>query len=342
MLRCVLARGLLGKESDVPTELVMCPTCQKFTALKPQFRVQQRSSALLDSITTSSFLSAVWLLQKSGSGGGGVQSFLCQPASRPCGSYHNLVVSYHRRNIILCGTGAQPDTLAAATPAAVDEGSWLIKELGELAVSHLEPQVRNYIMEVLMTLLHTLLTPTVCLQLESFDLAGMADLIKAGKARRIMVMAGECEGEGPTFCTSLGSLSPSPADTSRLVIHKHPSRARPRCLWWAHARTTGAGISVSAGIPDFRSPGTGLYSQLQRYNLPWPEAVFDIRYFRHNPQPFCMLAKVGGVGRPGRRNKAAGGVFAIGGVCQQQGGCAATTGKCRDDSVQVQFRGLSH
>lgn len=53
----------------------------------------------------------------------------------------------------------------------------------------------------------------------------------------------------------------------------------------------GAGISVSAGIPDFRSPDTGLYSQLQRYNLPWPEAVFDIRYFRHDPNPFCTLAK---------------------------------------------------
>ena len=48
----------------------------------------------------------------------------------------------------------------------------------------------------------------------------------------------------------------------------------------------GAGASVSAGIPDFRTPGTGLYSNLQKYNLPYAEAVFDIQYFRHNPAPF--------------------------------------------------------
>jgi NAD-dependent SIR2 family protein deacetylase len=41
---------------------------------------------------------------------------------------------------------------------------------------------------------------------------------------------------------------------------------------------TGAGISVAAGIPDFRTPGTGLYSNLQKYNLPYPEAVFHIEY----------------------------------------------------------------
>ena len=54
----------------------------------------------------------------------------------------------------------------------------------------------------------------------------------------------------------------------------------------------GAGCSVSAGIPDFRTPGTGLYSQVQKYNLPYAEAIFDLHYFNNvDRKPFHRIAK---------------------------------------------------
>eukprot|EP00118_Oscarella_pearsei_P010631 m.66298 g.66298 ORF g.66298 m.66298 type:complete len:384 (+) comp35380_c0_seq4:259-1410(+) len=53
----------------------------------------------------------------------------------------------------------------------------------------------------------------------------------------------------------------------------------------------GAGISTPSGIPDFRTPGTGLYDNLKKYRIPYPTAIFDIDYFHVNPRPFFCLAK---------------------------------------------------
>lgn len=84
----------------------------------------------------------------------------------------------------------------------------------------------------------------------------------------------------------------------------------------------GAGVSCSAGIPDvswilyrrnngctnqclvdsswaffhfecdqFRTPGSGLYDNLHKYSLPYPEAIFDVNFYRQNPMPFVTLSK---------------------------------------------------
>jgi NAD-dependent SIR2 family protein deacetylase len=54
----------------------------------------------------------------------------------------------------------------------------------------------------------------------------------------------------------------------------------------------GAGISVSCGIPDFRSKGSGLYSTLDTdgLGLSCPEDLFDWDFFQEDPAPFFKFA----------------------------------------------------
>ncbi|CAO3574012.1 unnamed protein product [Mortierella alpina] len=53
---------------------------------------------------------------------------------------------------------------------------------------------------------------------------------------------------------------------------------------------TGAGVSVSCGIPDFRSPN-GIYSRLSEFKLQEPQQMFDLDFFCDRPEIFYSFAR---------------------------------------------------
>lgn len=104
--------------------------------------------------------------------------------------------------------------------------------------------------------------------LETADIAGVAKYIAEGRAKNIIVMRFAAQHS-----------------RQRKIKKGRNSHRKARA-------NSGAGISVSAGIPDFRTPGTGLYDNVQKYNFDDPQDLFTLSVFRENPRPFYEVAKV--------------------------------------------------
>jgi len=118
----------------------------------------------------------------------------------------------------------------------------------------------------------------------------IAALLSSDKYTNIVVLTGEAATH---YFRSVHTFFSFVSDATHIIDVRSlthvfsDSRFRSNCN---RLPPPGAGVSCNAGIPDFRSPGTGLYDNLQKYDLPFPEAVFDLGFYGRNPDPFVHLA----------------------------------------------------
>eukprot|EP01039_Chlorochromonas_danica_P008613 gene8613-9492_t len=101
-----------------------------------------------------------------------------------------------------------------------------------------------------------------------------------------------CSNNPPTSSSSSSSSTLAPKNQIDHCFSRDDLIQGLRKRQFRHVSfMVGAGVSVAAGIPDFRSPQSGLYAQVKQMGLPCPEDIFSIDYLVDDPQPFFTLAK---------------------------------------------------
>lgn len=140
--------------------------------------------------------------------------------------------------------------------------------------------------------------------LDSSDQPSSTDKRPVGRPRRINEVPNKPPKISSSSCSTSISVS-NKSNTKPIPPPAIPSSLPPHCAYtideFIHALRTreckkisflvGAGISVGAGIPDFRSPQSGLYAQVKKLGLPHPEDIFQLDSFQDNPYPLYFVAK---------------------------------------------------
>lgn len=152
--------------------------------------------------------------------------------------------------------------------------------------------------------------------LASFDLHGVAEYIRKNRPKNVVCMV----GAGVSVSAGIPDFrSPKTGALCALLLfhqnHLSCKHKQLACTWavleaalavycscWWHASCSPTALQ-SPGSREHshgtllppqasRCPNAGLYANLHKYDLPRPSAVFELDYFRDNPAPFFLLAKV--------------------------------------------------